>query len=84
VYALIKIVAWRRREGLRMLDCTSCMLFLIYVCSALSLVFAVVVFITCLQWQFFFKRQTTVIRLLPTATQEQLIGGLSVVAFFFL
>ena len=56
-----------------MLDCSSLMLFLVYVCSALALVFVAVLFVTCIQWQFFFKRQTTVIRVLPTSQQESLI-----------
>lgn len=64
-----------------MLDCTSCMYFLIYVCSALVLVFVAVLFVTCVQWLFFFKRQTTVIRVLPTSVQETLVKGLLVAAF---
>jgi len=81
VYALVKISSWRRREGIAVLDCTSCMLFIVYVFSALVLVFLAVIFVTCIQWQFFFKRQSTVIRVLPTADQEHLIASLLVAAF---
>lgn len=66
-----------------MLDCSSLMLFLVYVCSALTLVFVAVLFVTCIQWQFFFKRQTTVIRVLPTSQQESLIKVCVVCLFVF-
>jgi len=81
IYAGIRIISWRRRENLQMIDCTSLVTFFIFLCSALSFVFLSVLIGASVQWLFFFKEQTTVIRVLPTSSQEQLIKALLLAGF---
>lgn len=64
-----------------MLDCNSLIIFLIFLFSALTFVFIAVLMGTCVQWLFFFKQQTTVIRFLPTDAQQGIIKGLFIAAF---
>ena len=64
-----------------MLDCSSFLVFSVFVCSSLAFVFIGVLIGTCLQWLFFFKQQTTVIRFLPTSSQEAILKGLLISAF---
>ena len=81
IYATIRTVSWRRRQNLQVIDFSSLAVFVIFVCSALSLAFLTVIIGVTLHWLFFFKQQTVVIRFLPTSSQEYLVKALLASAF---
>eukprot|EP00795_Rhopilema_esculentum_P008416 gene8416-14397_t len=83
IFAMIRTASWRRRNDKLYLDGSSLIHFVIFSFSALSLVFFAVVACTCLQWLLFFKQQTIVYRVLPSASQETFLRGLLITGFVF-
>lgn len=83
LFAIVRIVSWRKRNGKLYLDCSSMFHFIIFACSALSVVFFAVVSVTCFQWLLFFKQQTVVYRVLPSASQNNLLRALIISGFVF-
>ena len=81
VFAFVRIISWRKRNDKLYLDCSSIFHFIIFTCSALSAVFFAVVAVTCIQWLLFFKQQTVVYRVLPSASQDNLLRAFLITGF---
>ncbi|KAL9962665.1 hypothetical protein ACROYT_G031787 [Oculina patagonica] len=72
ILALIKVSAWRRRQGRIEIDFASFLKFILFCFGTFSTMLFWVVFGLSVQWLIFFKRQKTVSQLLPTPSQERL------------
>jgi len=81
--ALVKVVAWRRRQGRIDIDGASLLKFILFCFGTISTMYFWVIFGLSVQWLIFFKRQKTVYQLLPTPSQEQLFLELAGVTIAF-
>ena len=83
ILALVKVSAWRRREGKLEIDGFSFVKFILFSLGTFSTMLFWVAFGMAVYWLIFFKRQKTVSLLLPSESQEKLFLTLLYVTFVF-
>lgn len=71
LWAALRTGSWFRRSAKITVDVTTVAKFLAFCCASLANIFAVVAYFSCLYWFVFFKQQTYLHVILPSAEQEQ-------------
>lgn len=70
IYTVLQTWGWSKRAGKVAIDFITIIKFLMLFCGNIANMFCLILFGTALWWLIFFKRQTTVMLLLPTIDQE--------------